>query len=392
MKKSILGSILVLIFGLGLSSTLWAEVGVTDTEIVVGSEQDLSGPIAFLGGQIKNGLDMKIKEINEAGGIHGRKLRLVVGDHAYDPKKAIMLTNKLINRDKVFCFVSILGTAPAVAVKPIITKKKIPFLFPVSASENAYTPFNRYAFALVVPYRGQGAIMVKYGVKTKGYKKFGLMYQDDDFGVGVLNGMKQQLSKYNLKLLAAESYKRGATDFSSQMAKLKRADVDVVALATVVRETVGAMKEISKMGWDVPLLAASPASSAYVPVLAKKAGISSDGMQVLNSYPDISVTDLPAVKEWRKRYVKAFGKPPGMYVITGYDWMNFFRIALEKAGRDLTRETLVDALETFKDVPSILGGPAVTFSPTKRLGTNQFFVALLQGGKLWKISEWISMD
>ena len=175
MKKRIFWGILVLIVGLGFSNTLWAEVGVTDTEIVVGSEQDLSGPIAVLGVQIKNGLDMKIKEINEAGGIHGRKIRLVVGDHGYDPKKAIMLTNKLINRDKVFCFVSILGTAPAVAVKPIITKKKIPFLFPVSASESAYMPFNRYAFALVVPYRGQGGILAKYGVKTKGYKKFGLM-------------------------------------------------------------------------------------------------------------------------------------------------------------------------------------------------------------------------
>jgi ABC-type branched-subunit amino acid transport system substrate-binding protein len=303
-----------------------------------------------------------------------------------------MLTNKLINRDKVFCFVSVFGSAPALAVKPVITKKKIPFVFPLCPAEGIHTPFNRYSFSLVASYKTQGKIMAKFGVESKGFKKFGLMYQDDDYGNGVLEGLKSKLQAYNLKLIAAEPYKRGATDFSAQIAKLKKAGVDVVTLATVIRETVGAMKEMNKIGLDVPIIASSSATSHFVAILAKKAGISSDGMYVLNSYPDPTATVLPAVKAWQKRYHKMFGKPPHIYVMVGYDPMNFLGIALERAGRDLTREKLVDALETFKDVPSILGGPTLTFSPTQRLGHKSFFMTLLHGGRYWRISDWISPD
>jgi branched-chain amino acid transport system substrate-binding protein len=107
---------------------LSAEEGLTDTEIVIGSHQDLSGPIAGWGIQTKMGLEMRAREINEAGGIHGRKIRMVIEDNAYDPKKAIMVTNKMINQDKVFAFIGNMGSPTALATKPIISAKKIPTL------------------------------------------------------------------------------------------------------------------------------------------------------------------------------------------------------------------------------------------------------------------------
>ena len=134
MKKVIFISLLTLVVVFGFSSLTLAEDGVTDTEIVVGSHQDLSGPIAGWGTQVKIGLEMKAREINEAGGIHGRKIRLVIEDSAYDPKKAIMVTNKMINLDKVFAFVGNMGSPTAGATKPIISRKKIPQMFPLTAA------------------------------------------------------------------------------------------------------------------------------------------------------------------------------------------------------------------------------------------------------------------
>ncbi len=101
MKKAIMVGMVTLAMTLGLYGISMAEVGVTDEEIVIGSHQDLSGPIAAWGTQVKNGLEMRAREINEAGGIHGRKIRLVIEDNAYDPKKAIMVTNKMINRESI---------------------------------------------------------------------------------------------------------------------------------------------------------------------------------------------------------------------------------------------------------------------------------------------------
>ena len=218
MKKVLLACVLVLFMGLGFSGAAIGEDGVTDTEIVIGSHQDLSGPIAGWGTQVKMGLEMKAREINEAGGIHGRKIRLVVEDSAYDPKKAIMVTNKMISRDKVFCFIGNMGSPTAGATKPIISRKKIPQMFPLTAASLFFDPYDRYSFAGFVPYYDQARMIVKYFTKEKGYKKFGLMYQDDEMGAIMKKGVEDELAAASMSLTAAESYKRGATDFSSQIA------------------------------------------------------------------------------------------------------------------------------------------------------------------------------
>ena len=117
MKKVLITIIMVLFAGFSFSGVLWAaDIGVTDKEIVIGAIMDLSGPVVSLGLPIKNAMNLKVKEVNDAGGIHGRKLRLVVGDDGYDPKKAIMAANKLITRDKVLCLIGNLGTSTTMAI------------------------------------------------------------------------------------------------------------------------------------------------------------------------------------------------------------------------------------------------------------------------------------
>ncbi len=371
MKKLFILTVLALFIGLGLPGpAVSGDVGVTDDEIVIGSHQDLSGPIAGWGMQVKLGLEMRAREINEAGGIHGRKIRMIVEDSAYDPKKAIMVTNKMISRDKVFAFIGNMGSPTAGATKPIISRKKIPQMFPLTAASLFFDPYDRYSFAGFTPYYDQARIIVKWFKKEKNYSRFGLLYQDDEMGAIMKQGVEDELAAQGLKLTAAESYKRGATDFSSQIAKLRKADVQLVVLATVIRETVGALKEAKQIEWNVDMVGMSPAYTKYVPGLCLKAGFSADGFYSAGQTPMV-YKDSPrkSIQEWWARHVQWFGKDPDLPTTAGYAGVHYFAIAAQRVGPNLTREKLIDEMEKFRDEPDeIFGGPGYTFTPTNHQG------------------------
>ncbi|MCP4750202.1 MAG: ABC transporter substrate-binding protein [Proteobacteria bacterium] len=363
------------------------EVGVTDTEIVIGSHQDLSGPIAGWGVQVKMGLEMKAKEINEAGGIYGRKIRLVIEDSAYDPKQAITVTNKMINKDKVFMFIGNMGSPTALATKPIISAKKIPQMMPLTAASGFFEPHDRYSFGGFTPYYDQARILVKYFVEKKGKKRIGIMYQDDEMGSIMLKGVNDQLAEHNMELAGKESYKRGATVFSTQIAKLKKANVDLIVLATVIRETVGALGEAKKLQWKVDMCGMSPAYNSYIPYLSKKMNFSVDGFysigQTVFIYEDHPV---PAAREFYNNYKKMYGKAPDMPSTAGYAALTVFKEAALRAGKDLTREKYIDALETFDNYPDdTFGGVPTTFTPTNHQGAFQAHLFQIQNNKWIKI-------
>jgi len=390
MKKALVVSLLALVMGLGFSGTsLGGEVGVTDKEIVIGSHQDLSGPIAVWGIRWKQGLEFKAREINEAGGIHGRKIRLVIEDNAYDPKKAIMVTNKMINRDKVFMFVGNMGSPTAGATKPIISRKKIPQLAPATAASLFFDPHDRYSFAGFTPYYDQARIVIKWFMKNKKYTKFGLMYQDDEMGSIMKKGFEDQLALYKMKLVAAESYKRGATEFSSQIAKLRKAGSEVVCLATIVRETVGALKEAKKVGWDVQMAGLSPTANPWVHKLALKAGFSANGFlattQAQVIYEDSA---LQTVRDFWKKHVEWMGNDPDSATTGGVSGIHLFAEAAKRAGRNLTREGIVDAFETFRDFKDeTFGGPPWTYTKTNHQGCFGAILHEVQKDKFRPISK-----
>lgn len=382
MRKLIVVTLSLFIVCLASFGLLHAEEGISDSEIVLGSHMDVSGPGGAWGTLVKRGLDMKTEEINKKGGIFGRKIRVIVEDSQYDPKKAIMVTNKLINRDKVFGFICNLGSACGLATKPIIERKKIPQMFPLSASTKLFEPFNRYTFGGATPAYDEGRAMIKYFVENKKYNRIGIFCQDDEMGETLIRAVKDQLATYNLKPIAIETYKRGATDFSSQIAKLKKADVQLVALGTVLRETVGAWKEAKKLGWDVDMCGLKQTMTGYVPMLCKKAGVSPEGLYATSITPFIyKDSPRPEVREWWKKYVAQYGNPPDQPVLYGPLALYYFQLAAERAGRDLTREKLVDALETFKNVEDpVFGTVPLTFTKTNHQGMTGIILQQYRNG------------
>src|SRR5229473_2525627 len=160
--------------------------GVTPTEVVFGMHTDLSGVAATYGVSSSNGVKMRFEEANEAGGIFGRKLKVIVEDQAYQVPKAVQACNKLINRDKVFAFVGALGTPMNNACFKDQFAAGVPNLFPLSAARSMYDPFERLKFYGAASYVDQIRSGINYFVKNKGVKNVCVMYQDTDFGKEIL--------------------------------------------------------------------------------------------------------------------------------------------------------------------------------------------------------------
>ncbi len=363
-----------------------AAQGVTDSEVVFGSHVDLSGPIKVWGVPQREGMIMRVEEINAAGGIHGRKIRLIIEDNGYDPKKGVLLTQRLIKRDKVFAIFAVLGSPVAAASMSVALKANTPFLFPGSPLRVFWDPFKRLTFSIAAPYDEAQRAAFKYITDKMGKKRTGIIYQDDDFGHAILSGVKAQAKAMGVEIVATASYKRGATAFSSQVARMKAAGVEVLHLGTVVRETVGVGKEIMKLGWKVTVAAPAAACNDYVPFLGKEAV---EGFYVMCQYRPIYADEAgPELKAWIARYKKRFGekKRPNVAVGMTYDEVSILARGLELAGRDLTRDSFIAALEKIKDFPSLFGAPPQSFSATSHVGTRRMLMTQITKGRYKKLT------
>jgi branched-chain amino acid transport system substrate-binding protein len=364
-----------------------ASQGVSKDEVLVGTIQDLSGPLAALGVHFRNSIQMRFDEANANGGVHGRKVTLIAEDSGYDPKKGVLAAQKLIQKDKVFATVSNIGSSVVLATMPLFLDRNVLHLFPATGQPSTYEPLHKYKFGSIPSY----TIMVEKGapylIKKNGYKKVGVLYQDDDFGYEVLAGAEGALKAVGQSMCSKASYKRGATDFSSQVATLKDAGCDFIILGTVLRETVGVLAEARKTGWDVPMMVQAAGYSAQVPALGGKV---TEGLYatpiVPHPYPDSSNKKL---MDWIASYKAKFNADPNAYSVIGYVQADLLVQALQKAGPGLTADSFSAALQTLNREPDFFGSPRFSFSKDNHLGTRATRLAQVKDGKWVNITDYI---
>lgn len=361
--------------------------GVSKNEIVVGTIQDLSGPLAALGSHFRNSLQMRFDEANANGGVHGRKITLIAEDSGYDPKKGVLAAQKLIQKDKVFATVSNMGSGVVLATMPLFLERNVLHLFPATGHPATFEPLEKYKFGTLASYTMMIEKGAPYVIKKNGYKKIGVLYQDDDFGYEVLAGAESVLKSLNLKLCDKTSYKRGATDFSSQVAKLKGSGCDFIILGTVLRETVGVLAEARKTGWNVPMLVQAAGYSAQVPALGGKV---TEGLYATpvtpHPYPDETNKKL---MDWIASYKQKFNADPNAYSVIAYVQADLFVQAAQKAGPNLTADSFSKALENLSREPDFLGSPRFSFSDKDHLGSRAARVAQVQNGRWVNITDYI---
>jgi branched-chain amino acid transport system substrate-binding protein len=362
--------------------------GVSRTEIVIGSMQDLSGPLVGFSKQLVNGMNMRVVEINNQGGINGRKLKLVVEDHGYDPKKAVLATQKLVQKDKIFAMVGTIGTATSLASMPLLFEKNIPHLFPLTAAREMYEPLHKLKYSFAATYYDQMRAGVKYIVKQKGYKKVCSMYQDDDFGLEVVRGAEAGLKEINQVLAEKTTYKRGATDFSSQVSRMKDAGCDFVVLGTIIRETIGAIGTARKLGWNVDFIGSS---AAYTELIHKLGGPAMNGFYATNTVNMPYLDDASRnVRDWGNRYKETFKEDPGVFSVYGYQVVDLFAQIVGKAGSNLTTDSFLKAIDQFSSSRDMFGSDNFSFTPTKHLGSNRARLSQIVNGKWTALSDYIT--
>ncbi len=359
-----------------------AQQGVSKDEILIGTIQDLSGPLAGYGKAVRNGMLLRIEEINEQGGIGGRKLKLITEDSGYDPKRAVLAAQKLVNQDKVFIVAGHLGTAQNNAAMPVQFEKNIVNYMPVTAAREMFEPLNRLKFAFTVPYYDQMRTWLPKMVKDKGAKKVCAIHQDDEFGLEVLRGAEAGLKSINMEMVEKTSYKRGATDFSSQVAKMKGAGCDLVVLGTIIRETIGTIGESRKAGFS-PVFFGSQA--AYTELIHKLGGKAMDGVYVTMTaqVPYLDEASQP-LRFWATKYRTRFNEDPQVFSAYGYAIIDAFAKGAAKAGANLSTDSFIKAMDSMKIAPDIFGSPEMSFSATKRLGSDASRLSQIVDGK-WKV-------
>jgi branched-chain amino acid transport system substrate-binding protein len=382
MKLKAAAALATLALAPALASAQNANQGVSKNEIVLGSIQDLSGPIAGFGKQVRLGMMLRVDEINEQGGVNGRRLKLIVEDSAYDPKKAVLAAQKLVNQDKIFAMVGHIGTAQNMAAMPVQFEKNVINWFPVTAAREMYEPHHRLKYSFAATYFDQMRTVVPMLAKEKGAKKVCTMYQDDEFGLEVMRGAEAGLKAANMELAERTTYKRGATDFSSQVARLKSSGCDMVVLGTIIRETIGAIGEARKTGYN-PIFVGS--SAAYTDLIHKLGGKAMDGLYATHTsqHPYLDEASQP-IRFWANKYKTKFNEDPTVFSVYGYIVVDTFAKAAGKAGANLTTDTFVKAMDNMTFPGDIFGGPEMTFTAKKRLGNELSRMSQIQDGK-WKV-------
>ncbi|MEM6660779.1 MAG: ABC transporter substrate-binding protein [Pseudomonadota bacterium] len=384
--KKLLATAAAIVLATGTATgTALAEQGVTDTEVVLGSHNDLSGPFAAFGAPAMKAAQMYFDEINEKGGVHGRKIRLVVEDHGYQVPKAVQAANKLINRDKVFAMFMGLGTPHNLAAFKLQERKNIPNFLPLSAARQMLDDPIGLKFVSFSSYYDGIRTGLKYMKENEGSTTVCPMYIPSDFGKEIAAGAKDEAEALGMTYAAETTHKPDETDYVGSLTKLKDAGCDLIPIALSIRGVITAVATAKKLGWtDVKFLGSS---AAFHTAIAKVPGGVTDGFYAAAGWQDLEArAGDPAVGSWIKTYTEATGeKFPGTGAMLGRSAAEAMVRALEAAGPDLTVESFVKAMEGMAYTDAIMGA-AVDYGPD-HLGSNKVFISQVQGGSWVVVGE-----
>ncbi len=372
----------------GSSGSAATEVrGVTDTEIVLGSYTDLSGPVAVWGVGGTNGARLRFDQANAEGGVHGRLIRFVVEDTAYQLPKAIQAANKLINRDKVLAMLLAVGTPMNNAIMPQQFEAGVPNLFPISGGRQMLEPFHPMKFTQRGIYYDEVRAAVRHFVENEGKQRVCVIHHDSDYGQEIVDAAEDQLAAMGLQVAARTAHKPTESEFTAAVLRLREAECDMVAMATVHRDTILVLDTARKMGWDGGAWVGN--NAAYGQVVAEHE--SGEGyyafVHMAKIYPDDEKS--PAVQAFWDQYVAMYGDEPGVAAMEGYRAADLALLALENAGRDLTVDTLLKGLEAITDYTDIFGY-RVSFSAERHGGVRESILSQVRSGRFVVLAEAVS--
>jgi branched-chain amino acid transport system substrate-binding protein len=364
----------VAVCALAVSVPAKAEDGVSADTIVFGQAAVLEGPASALGTGMKAGLTAAFEEANKKGGVHGRKLKLNSVDDGYEPAKSITATKKLIDEDKVFSLIGPVGTPTSAATQPIATAANVPFVGAFTGA--GFLRDSKLANVINVraSYDAETEAWVKHLTEDLKIKKIAIFYQDDAFGRAGLSGFKKAMEKRSMEIAAEGTYERNTVAVKSALLSLRRAEPEAVVMVGAYKPSAEFIKLSRQVGFNPVFVNISFVGAS---ALAQELGSDGEGVIVSQVVPFPWDASLKVVADYQAaiKAVDANAKPE-FVSLEGYLVGRLAIAALEKAGKDVTRESFLKAI---KDTGTFdIGGLQMTFGASDNEGLDKVFMTVVQ--------------
>ena len=362
--------------------TLLAQ-GVSDDAIVIGMEKSVQ---SFSADEENLGMRLVIKHVNAGGGIHGRMLV----EHGYARtrenyvQKQVANVKRMVEEDGVFLLFNFGGPA-SMQIGPYAMKHGVPYMFPhtalltVDGKREIFTSYPRYD--------GETRVILEYLAEDLGAGRIGVIYANNAYGQYFASRAKLFSDVFGYNLVGLETLARDAADAAPQVHALKRAHADAIIMAVYPAGARKIVEAKAALDYDVRLVSSGPLTDEQY--FAIEGGYA-EGTTGFCHYPDPNVSNEPGIVRYRELMATHFpGHPVNRYSLYGYVMGSLVVEGLERAGRDLTRESFLDAMESIRDWDS--GGimPPVSFSPTDHHAQTAGFICVLEDGRFKALSDWI---
>lgn len=382
MKANACKYIILPLLLLAVTFPTYAEDGVTQNEIVIGMSNALSGPASGLGTQLKAGATAYIDKVNAAGGVHGRKIRLISYDDGYEPEQTAAMTRKLIEQDKVFALFGYVGTPTSTAAVPFASKAGVPYIAPFTGAEFLRNPVNPIIFNVRASYFNETEGMVERLTKDLGVKKIGVFIQDDAYGNAGKAGVNRALNKLGLTLDGEGKYTRNTVDVDAGLAALKAANPEAVVMVGTYKACAEFVKKAKASGFTPKFLNVSFVGTSN---FIKEAGRAGEGVYITQVMPSPFDDTAALVKQYQAAMKKADKKSEFDFTsLEGYADAVVLVEALDKAGSNLTRPSFLSA---FEGLNIDLGGLKVAYGPADHQGSKLVFYTVVKDGKAIPITK-----
>jgi ABC-type branched-subunit amino acid transport system substrate-binding protein len=388
LKKNLtlIGLLMVTVFLIAAPALAQKVRGVTDTEILIGQWGPQTGPAAPWGA-VARGTDLLVKIINEEGGINGRKIKYFLRDDSYQPAKTKAIAKDFVEQIGVFAVVGGVGVATGMTARDYLMENKVPWYGPVTGVYEWIHPIQKYLFALYPLYDDEAYNLTEYLHEKLGFKKIAMFYQNDDYGKQGVQGVERYLMRKKLSPVAKISAEVTDRDLSTHALKLKNSGAEAVVMWTMPTHAALILAESAKIGFKPQWATSSTLSDAALMMQITKGLWAGMVNSFWGELPDSNAPLMVKYREWHKKLAPQ--ERWGIFYYAGIIFGEPFFEGVRRAGKNLTPETWVKAMETLKDWKGI--GPPITYTnPNDRQGGKHVFYGKVRpDGSSERLTDWI---
>lgn len=361
-----------------LAFTSPAEVGVGEGELRVGQSAVLEGPSAALGQGMRAGLEAAFRDVNAAGGIHGRQLRLITRDDGYEPVRAITNARMLLRTDDVFALLGIVGTPTAKGILPICEENHVPLLGSFTGAALLRSGNLRSTINLRASYDQETERLAQHLAGTRGFRRIACFYQNDAYGQSGLAGLTAALKRRGLDLAAAGNYERNTTAVKTGLLDVRKGHPDAVVLVGTYKACAEFIRIARRIGMTNTVFA--NISFVGTRALQRELGDDAEGVIVSQVVPHPVSSPLPIVRDYQASLQRhSPGAAPDWISLEGYLLGRFFAEMLRRTGPSPDRASLLHTVTGTSTLD--LGGWRLNFGPEDRQGSDAVYLTVFSGGE-----------